>query len=259
MDEFCGSLCVQKTLWKEQSDYAETYNMNDSPEMIIANFTDSACLSHNGKRCGNLLLKILNNDFGCSGLKYPRVFPFSGNYTLCTKEVEEIIKDYGPCVNSLFGNKSGDWLNLYKEIYRYAITRRLKNYKVFEQTVDTGTTFNRTYKIGNFDWTWYQSNDRTVSTYILDSIAFHLGITPSMISGQGFNDYSIMIKGLTDDQRRELDDEHTMTLTMFSGKISVDAVMDQTKGFTISAGINLFPNMFRLFIISAVFSLFLFF
>jgi len=249
MNIYCNSLCVQKTLWKEQSEYELTFDLQSSLESIIANFTDSACLYYKENRCGEFLLKILNNDYGCSGLRYPRVFPFSGNYTLCNKEVNEIIKDYGPCVNSLFSNKSGDWLNLYKEISRYSKTRRLQNYTIFEEQATYEETFNRTYEIKNFNWTWYQSNDRAVSSYIINSIGAHLGITPSMISGQGFNDYGIMIKGLTKKQRNELDNEHTMALTMFSGQINVKAIEDSTKGFSIDGASNIIPNLFTIFFI----------
>ena len=132
MDIYCDSLCVQKVLWRDQSEYDLTYNLNSSPESIISNFTDSACLYNGENRCGEFLLKILNNDYGCSGLRYPRVFPFSGNYTVCNKEIKEIIDEYGTCVNSLFSNKSGDWLNLYNEISRYSKTRRIKNFSVFQ-------------------------------------------------------------------------------------------------------------------------------
>jgi len=250
MNVYCNSLCVQKTLWKEQSEYDLTYNLNSSLESIISNFTDSACLYYKENRCGEFLLKILNNDYGCSGLRYPRVFPFSGNYTICNKEVNDIIKDYGPCVNSLFSNKSGDWLNLYKEISRYSKTRRLQDYTIFEEQASYEETFNRTYHISNFNWTWYQSNDRAVSSYIINSIGAHLGITPSMISGQGFNDYTIMIKGLTKKQRNELDGEHSMALTMFSGQISVKAIEDSSKGgFTIDGAFNVIPSMFTIFFI----------
>jgi len=185
MNIYCDSLCVQKVLWKEQSEYSLTYDLTSSPESIISNFTDSACLYYNQNRCGEFLLKILNNDYTCSGLRYPRVFPFSGNYTICNQEINEIIDEYGPCVNSLFSNKSGDWLNLYTEISRYSKTRRLKNFNIFQEQAPYGEIFNRTYKIDNFNWDWYQSNDRAVSVYIINSIAAHLGITPSMISGQG--------------------------------------------------------------------------
>jgi len=133
MNIYCNSLCVQKVLWKEQSEYSLTYDLSSSPESIISNFTDSACLYHNENRCGEFLLKILNNDYSCSGLRYPRVFPFSGNYTICNQEINEIIDEYGTCVNSLFSNKSGDWLNLYTEISRYSKTRRLKNFNIFQE------------------------------------------------------------------------------------------------------------------------------
>lgn len=247
MNIYCNSLCVQKALWKEQSEYSLTYDLNSKPESIIANFTDSACLYYNDNRCGEFLLKILNNDYTCSGLRYPRVFPFSGNYTICNKEVKSIIEEYGPCVNSLFSNKSGDWLNLYNEISRYSKTRRLKNYKIFQQEAEYEEPFNRTYKIKNFDWTWYQSNDRAVSVYIINSIAAHFGITPSMVSGQGFDEYSVMIKGLTKKQQSELDDDHTMSLTMFSGQISVDAFEKTSstlnEGFVINGTKQILPNI----------------
>jgi len=252
MNVYCNSLCVQKTLWREQSEYSLTYNLESSLESIISNFTDSACLYYNKNRCGEFLLKILNNDYLCSGLRYPRVFPFSGNYTICDSEIKSIISDYGPCINSLFGNKSGDWLNLYKEISRYSKTRRLKNYDIFEEQAEYEETFNRTYRIDNFNWGWYQSNDRAVSSYIINSIAAHLGITPSMISGQGFSDYSIMIKGLTKKQQNELDDEHTMALTMFSGKISFNAIENQKKGFTIDGAHTILPNLITIFSFAAI-------
>jgi len=258
MDIYCGSLCVQKVLWKEQSEYELTYNLKSSPESIISNFTDSACLYHGENRCGEFLLKILNNDYQCSGLRYPRVFPFSGNYTICNQEVKEIIDEYGTCVNSLFSNKSGDWLNLYTEISRYSKTRRLKNFSVFQNQSIYEEVFNRTYKINNFDWFWYQSNDRAVSVYIINSIAAHLGITPSMVSGQGYNEYSVMIKGLTKKQQKELDNDHTMSLTMFSGQIDFNALVDATKGFTISAASMIIPNMVTIFAIT-MFLLFILF
>jgi len=258
MKIYCNSLCVQKTLWKEQSEYSLTYNLNSTPETIISNFTDSACLYYKNNRCGEFLLKILNNDYGCSGLRYPRVFPFSGNYTLCNEEIKEIIEEYGTCVNSLFANKSGDWLNLYNEISRYSKTRRLKNYKIFQESSEFEEPFNRTYNINNFNWDWYQSNDRAVSVYIINSIAAHLGITPSMISGQGFNEYQIMIKGLTKKQQNELDNDHTMSLTMFTGKIDVEAMYDQTKGFTINNSSTILPNMLTIlaFIAASIYLLF---
>ncbi|OUM60541.1 hypothetical protein PIROE2DRAFT_69714 [Piromyces sp. E2] len=136
MNIYCNSLCVQKMLWKDQSEYSLTYDLKSSPESIISNFTDSACLYNGENRCGEFLLKILNNDYKCSGLRYPRIFPFSGNYTICNEEVKQIIEDYGPCVNSLFSNKSGDWLNLYTEISRYSKTRRLQNFNVFQNQAE---------------------------------------------------------------------------------------------------------------------------
>jgi len=252
MNIYCNSLCVQKALWKDQSEYSLSYDLNSKVESIIANFTDSACLHYKDNRCGEFLLKILNNDYTCSGLRYPRVFPFSGNYTVCNREVRNIIEEYGPCVNSLFSNKSGDWLNLYTEISRYAKTRRLKNYKIFQQEAEYEEIFNRTYKISNFDWNWYQSNDRAVSVYIINSIAAHLGITPSMVSGQGFNEYSVMIKGLTKKQQNELDNDHTMRLIMFSGQIGVDAFEKKTEGFVIDDAKNILPNILTILSISVM-------
>jgi len=251
MNIYCNSLCVQKVLWKEQSEYPLVYDLKSSVESIIANFTDSACLYYNDNRCGEFLLKILNNDYGCSGLRYPRVFPFSGNYTLCNNEIKQIISEYGTCVNALFSNKSGDWLNLFKEISRYSKTRRLKNYEIFSETLEDPDTFNRTYKIDNFNWDWYRSNDRAVSVYIINSIAAHLGITPSMISGQGYNGYDISIKGLTNKQKKELDNDHTMSLTMFSGKISVEALNKTDQGFTIDGARTNLPNMITIFVFVA--------
>jgi hypothetical protein len=258
MDIYCDSLCVQKVLWRDQSEYDLTYNLNSSPESIISNFTDSACLYNGENRCGEFLLKILNNDYGCSGLRYPRVFPFSGNYTVCNKEIKEIIDEYGTCVNSLFSNKSGDWLNLYNEISRYSKTRRIKNFSVFQNESIYEEVFNRTYKIDNFKWLWYQSNDRAVSVYIINSIAAHLGITPSMISGQGYKEYSVMIKGLTKKQQKELENDKSMSLTMFSGQIDFDALEDPTKGLYISGAFMIIPNMISVFAITVSLLLMLF-
>lgn len=249
MNVYCDSLCVQKVLWKDQSEYPLTYNLDSSLESIISNFTDSACLYYNDNRCGEFLLKILNNDYQCSGLRYPRIFPFSGNYTICNNEIKQIINEYGTCVNALFSNKSGDWLNLFIEISRYSKMRRIKNYEIFEKGIEDQETFNKTYLIDNFKWMWYKSNDRAVSIYIDTSVAAHLGITPSMISGQGFNKYDISIKGLSKKQQKELDRDESMSLPMFSGKINVEALEDQNKGFTIYEGgarINV-PNMITVF------------
>jgi len=73
-----------------------------------------------------------------------------------------------------------------------------------------------------------------------------------MISGQGFSDYSIMIKGLTKKQQNELDDEHTMALTMFSGKISFNAIENQKKGFTIDGAHTILPNLITIFSFAAI-------
>jgi len=254
MDMFCNSLCIQKTLWKDQSEYDDTFNEDDDINKIIANFTDSACLTYNNNRCGDLLLKIMKKKdkngkypFECSGLHYPRVFPISYNYTTCNKEVEQIIKEYGTCVHSLFSNKGGDWLDLYKEISRYAKSRRLQNYTIFDIEGDYGDSYNKTYYIENLNWDWYQSNDRAVSSYIVNSIAAHLGLTPSMISGQGFNEYSIIIKGLTKKQQKELDNERSLALTMFSGQIDETALKDSYNPFKISAANNIIPNILTIF------------
>jgi len=70
-----------------------------------------------------------------------------------------------------------------------------------------------------------------------------------MISGQGFNKYVISIKGLSKKQQKELDRDESMSLPMFSGKINVEALEDQNKGFTIYEGgarINV-PNMITVF------------
>jgi len=79
-----------------------------------------------------------------------------------------------------------------------------------------------------------------------------------MISGQGYKEYSVMIKGLTKKQQKELENDKSMSLTMFSGQIDFDALEDPTKGLYISGAFMIIPNMISVFAITVSLLLMLF-